>query len=149
MAAEGEMSTTPKFVPPSVSVAPPVNGLFTTLTIVTTGLLYENAPAYVPTTLAIVTGTSRATPEPGGATTVRDEVVVHVAVTIRVTPMMTVGVTSSDPKLLPCTVRGAPPDVGAFLVRKLVTIGASNVTNCWALNPAVPTNAVIVNATGF
>jgi hypothetical protein len=135
-----ELSIGPKFVPPNVSVAPPVNGpLYRLNTSVTTGLLNENTLAYVPKRVEIVTGMSRRPPVPGGDTTTTLVVVVHVAVLIRVPPIVTVGVTSSRPKLLPCIVTDVPPEVGAFLGRKFVDTGASNVKeNCWGSVPTMP-----------
>ena len=118
-----EMSTAPKFLPDRVRLAPPLSGAFAGETDVMAGESYEKAWDKVPITSSS-TLVFRAVPTPKLAVQTMDVAVSQRFDVHTVDPTRTLA-PGAGPKLVPDSVRRAPPSVGPFL-------GAKDVMTPWS-----------------
>jgi hypothetical protein len=139
--ADEDCPVIPKFTPDKVTLAPPDPGVLVVPSTDTTGALYVNTDMRVPTTALTVSVASRPFPLPTELAATNDVYVVHLTVVQTVLPRVTLGVTSSPPKLKPRSVISAAPLLTRLIGVRLDITGASNEKNEVA---AQPTRALIV-----
>jgi len=139
-------SLTAKLTPVRVRLKPPEVGPFGLEACVTTGVSYENLPARVPTTPAIVTdsGDVDCLPKlrPKGCRQSTAVAVDHVVVEHDVKPIWTLAVALMMPNEVPSSVNWAPPDVGPL--KTLLTNVATGASYVSCTRP-VPTEVPIIS----
>jgi hypothetical protein len=113
----------PKLLPSIVATAPPVVGEFATLVCVTAGESNVNARIRHPTSWETLNETCLSFPEPRGVAQRILVDVCHDEVKQTVVPTCAVTEKFESPKLMPRTVRDAPPDVAAFTCSTAVICG--------------------------
>ena len=137
----------PKFIPWTVTVAPPVGPALAGPAAVRAGESNEKELLSVPTVAETVTAAVRAPPEKVPETLMTQrmtEAAVHEAVAHKVASIAVVGVGSSAAKFSPIRLSEQPPVPAALRELGTVTAGASKEKEL-----RDPTRRVTVKATGF